>query len=78
MHRFLSFAMHFPVGMFTSWLMFQWAYPGLALFAGFMVYELNEDVNIHDKAYNDIFGFLVGFAFMSAFTILTKYQPSFM
>lgn len=47
---------HIPMGFvaayFTSWM----------FFAGWIIYELNEDMHLKDRAFIDIQGFLIGIA----------------
>ena len=63
---------HIPVGLGISWLVFLWPLDVAAsvlwgarltavlLFAGFILYEVTEDVEINDQAYRDIQGFVIG------------------
>lgn len=55
--------LHIPVGIFTVFCGYVgWSY-ALVFFGGFMVYELNEDIyHLKDKAYIDIYGYLIGVA----------------
>ena len=52
--------LHIPVGMFQVFC--AWLNPALAIafLVGFMVYEVNEDWHLKDRAYYDIRGYLWG------------------
>ena len=52
--------LHLPVGVVTVIsVSTHWVIP-LCFSLGFIVYELNEDMHLTDKAYKDIMGWLVG------------------
>lgn len=51
---------HIPAGIITALAcQLGWVF-GIACFAGFSVYEINEDRHLHDRAFLDIFGYLIG------------------
>jgi len=52
---------HIPVGLFNVFCLRTGIVYGVLLFAGFFVYELSEDFHLKDKAFLDIFGWLIGF-----------------
>ena len=53
-------AFHFPVGVFVGWLSYVNVPIAYLLGAGFLVYELAEDMRIRDRAFLDIIGYLFG------------------
>ena len=51
---------HIPLGFLVCILCYaHWALAAIFA-ASFLVYELNEDLHLSDKAYRDIRGFLIG------------------
>jgi len=53
-------AIHVPAGVITALAcQLGWVF-GIVCFTGFSLYEINEDKHLHDKAFLDIFGYLVG------------------
>jgi len=54
--------LHLPVGGFTAWLAARDPAAAALFFAGFIIYELNEDWRIKDQAWKDLAGWLWGFA----------------
>lgn len=52
---------HVPVGLFNVFCLYTGIVYGIIFFAGFFVYELNEDWHLKDNAWLDIYGWLVGF-----------------
>lgn len=69
--RFITEAtlVHFPVGMYTSYLTHHHPAAGAIMAVGFLTYEVIEDWRIKDRGYRDVFGFLLGFGLMSAIAI---------
>jgi len=67
---------HAPVGAFNAWLFIWGIHLGWAFLIVFLIYELNEDWRIKDKAYIDIFGWLWGFAFFVITRLLLMYSIS--
>ena len=57
--------LHFPVGVFAGWLIFELPVLGVVFSVGFLTYEIVEDWRIADRGYKDIMGFLVGMAVIS-------------
>lgn len=54
-------AAHYLVGILVALSsLVNWVLP-LIGFVGFIVYELNEDWHLHDKAYRDILEYNIGF-----------------
>lgn len=51
---------HFPVGIITIWSGEAGLIYPFVLLAGFIIYELNEDMHVKDKAFLDIAGFIAG------------------
>lgn len=61
-HRLARALLHIPVGIFTVFCGYiGWTY-ALVFFGAFMVYEVTEDWRLKDKAYIDIYGYLIGLA----------------
>ena len=61
--------LHIPVGFVCAIsVLGHWAL-ALALTAGFLYYENNEDLHEKDKAWKDTFGWLTG-AVMGSFTVM--------
>ena len=53
--------LHFPVGLFTVFLLLRVDLAlGVVFAISFLVYEAMEDWRIHDKSYLDIYGYLLG------------------
>lgn len=52
---------HIPVGLFNVFLLYVGIIYGILFFAGFFIYELNEDWHLKDNAWLDIYGWLIGF-----------------
>lgn len=52
--------LHIPVGLAMAWLSLNFPLLAVFLFLGFLVYELDQDWRIKDKAYKDIAGALWG------------------
>lgn len=58
--KILRALLHVPVGIFNvACLQVHWVI-ALIFFGGFMVYEVTEDWRLKDRAYIDIFGYLIG------------------
>ena len=58
--RVVRAAIHVPVGVLTVMAgVIHWVFP-IVLTWGFLAYEKNEDRNIKDAAFYDIFGWLIG------------------
>ena len=55
-------AIHFPVGVFTAFLLLIHPTTGIAFTISFLAYEFINDWRKHDNSYKDIYGFLWGFA----------------
>ncbi len=53
--------MHVPVGIFNVFCLYVGIVFGVLFFAGFFIYELQQDYRLKDGAYLDIFGWLIGF-----------------
>jgi len=51
---------HFPVGLFTAFLLHINPALGCLFGLGFISYEVMEDWRIHDKSYLDLYGWLLG------------------
>lgn len=52
--------MHIPAGVITCLAYYlHWSLV-LACLVSFMIYEINEDRHLHDRAYLDIIGFIFG------------------
>ena len=60
--KLFRMAIHIPVGLFNVFCLYVGIVYGVLFFAGFFVYELNEDWRLKDGAYLDIVGWLWGFA----------------
>lgn len=60
--RFIRCLIHIPAGIFTIFCGVVDGIFALVFFGSFMVYEVTEDWRLKDKAYIDIFGYLVGLA----------------
>ena len=52
--------LHFPVGLFTVFLLHVDLALGVVFAISFLTYEAMEDWRIHDKSYLDIYGYLFG------------------
>ncbi len=52
---------HVPVGIFNVFCLYVGIVFGVLFFAGFFIYELQQDYRLKDGAYLDIFGWLIGF-----------------
>ncbi len=65
--------LHLPVGLAV--VLFLLIHPLLSglFFSGFLVYELNEDCHLKDRAYVDIFGMLAGMAVAGALWLAVIY-----
>ena len=58
--KIVRLLMHIPAGLIIGFgCDLGWAY-GLGFLGLFCVYEINEDKNIHDQAFYDIIGAIVG------------------
>jgi len=53
--------MHVPVGILNVFCLYVGIVFGVLFFAGFFIYELQQDYRLKDGAYLDIFGWLIGF-----------------
>lgn len=53
--------MHCSVGALNAWLFALNSHIGWAFLIMFFAYEINEDWHLKDRAYIDLFGWLVGF-----------------
>ncbi|MBA7566417.1 hypothetical protein ES708_08108 [subsurface metagenome] len=58
--RITRLLMHIPAGLITCLAVYvHWSLV-LAFFGAFIIYEINEDKHIEDRAFHDILGFLAG------------------
>ena len=51
---------HVPVGVLAGWLLWEGLVFGLIFTFGWFYFEWNEDENIRDHAFLDVWGFLAG------------------
>jgi len=54
--------LHIPVGVINYLLLGDSVAGAVLFFAGFMIYELNDDWHLKDGAFYDVFGYLIGLA----------------